>query len=793
MISYKAIRADVSQEMSYVYEKVKQYDNLSRKYRIMITDKGNMVSLKGNEAIRIRMWADGESTPYVDKWLDDPWENGYPILIMTSGMLSKVGKVKYEFVIQEPGSPAVISTRQQNLLIQKSLIDYDGIIASEDFDVLSHLIGQATTIPELINDINVSLDDVSDKISEVNSTMAEYERQMQTYATEYGEMKTDMQDVIDALHVYMENVENSAASSARLSESWAIGGTNSRDGEATNNSKFHSDQSKFYSDAAQASADRAEEYAGHVDPKTLSQIIAIDSNGVLGVIGADVNSQNLINKISGDVCNLNVSTSVINSQLSQLEYNIETNYSKKDEVTNVMTPKGSIAYASLPSTNNSVGDYYYCFDGDGIHGAGNYVWNGTVWYFGGAGDNGYNELSNIKITKKTDALYGDYDIISSIGATALGTELYSFVARDKQLIYGGYVDKIKIKLYSSIDVGTVKLCKFNLSDSTIINYIPDTASYIFDIHTDEIITTSKFYVDKGQYVGLEFTPLSNYERIRSLYPTSSYNYGFIGKRKSDNAFVKLPTYIPAMEFSFVDGDIWDIKRDNWLYRKSWVAYGDSITAGYKLDFHNDNESANDSVNTYVKRVANKYNMTFRNMGTSGRGYSVGGAYKLYNTISTVIENANIVTVAMGTNDYGTLTADNSVTFGSVSDTVNTVDDVGNYTFCAYVKKAFDKLTECYPNSIIVIMTPIPRPTLDTLNIEGKTLVEYAEAIKTIAKYYGFYIIDCLSIARSNVKSPAWRSTYMIDGVHMSQAYHDKYYAPMIERELLRAGLNHNRF
>lgn len=77
MISYKAIRADVSQEMSYVYEKVKQYDNLSRKYRIMITDKGNMVSLKGNEAIRIRMWAKGESTPYVDKWLDDPQRRTY--------------------------------------------------------------------------------------------------------------------------------------------------------------------------------------------------------------------------------------------------------------------------------------------------------------------------------------------------------------------------------------------------------------------------------------------------------------------------------------------------------------------------------------------------------------------------------------------------------------------------------------------------------------------------------------------------------------------------------------------
>ena len=64
----------------------------------------------------------------------------------------------------------------------------------------------------------------------------------------------------------------------------------------------------------------------------------------------------------------------------------------KDEVTNVMTPKGTLAYASLPTSGNEVGWYYYCPDGDGVHGAGNYVWNGTSWYFGGAGDEGYNLL-----------------------------------------------------------------------------------------------------------------------------------------------------------------------------------------------------------------------------------------------------------------------------------------------------------------------------------------------------------------------------------------------------------------
>lgn len=81
----------------------------------------------------------------------------------------------------------------------------------------------------------------------------------------------------------------------------------------------------------------------------------------------------------------------------------------KDELTNVMTPKGNIAYASLPMTGNSVGWYYYCPDGDGTHGAGNYVWNGTSWFFGGTGDEGYNLL-------KSDLDTSNKKIINSIGS-----------------------------------------------------------------------------------------------------------------------------------------------------------------------------------------------------------------------------------------------------------------------------------------------------------------------------------------------------------------------------------------
>ena len=82
----------------------------------------------------------------------------------------------------------------------------------------------------------------------------------------------------------------------------------------------------------------------------------------------------------------------------------------KDEVTNVMTPKGTLAYASLPTSGNQVGWYYYCPDGDGVHGAGNYVWNGTSWYFGGTGDEGYNLL-------KEDLVYRTSSVIAQLNMT----------------------------------------------------------------------------------------------------------------------------------------------------------------------------------------------------------------------------------------------------------------------------------------------------------------------------------------------------------------------------------------
>lgn len=94
----------------------------------------------------------------------------------------------------------------------------------------------------------------------------------------------------------------------------------------------------------------------------------------------------------------------------------------KDEVANGLTAKGAVLHANLPTTGNTVGDYYYCSDGDGVHPAGNYVWNGTTWYFGGTGDNGYN-----KLVKELDTQKSNIDTISENYKTLLPTVEYEYI------------------------------------------------------------------------------------------------------------------------------------------------------------------------------------------------------------------------------------------------------------------------------------------------------------------------------------------------------------------------------
>lgn len=447
MVSERIIKADLSQERDNFYFKLNQYDNYSRKYRLVIMDNGIPKPFTAQKTIRLVMQAQGEEAPYYDGLLSDPWEDGYPVINFTASMLSKTGVVDFKFIIYEPSSPETISTRIQHLKIQESLVDYDGIIASEEFQFLADILAQAATVPALIIDINTAIEEVEALIASVNSQMA-------TYQTEFTTMSQNVQDLMTAVTVYMTNIENAAASSAKLSESWAIGLTGTRPGEDTNNSKYHSNQSKIEADRAKTEADRAEQYAGNVDPKNLSQVNAVDSNGLLGSAGATVVSQTLVNKISSDIIQNNSDITNINTELVQkvniLAFNTEvseiqsdistisTSLSQKASQTNLNTEM-TIRQSSVANLQNQINsivtqadDYYEkCLNTDS--GALLVVSNGAI--------SGQINIADV-FPRMSDytPVAGDYVRKLSNGLTA---ELYNARIGSDGIAYGSTGDAIR--------------------------------------------------------------------------------------------------------------------------------------------------------------------------------------------------------------------------------------------------------------------------------------------------------------------------------------------------------------
>ena len=107
--------------------------------------------------------------------------------------------------------------------------------------------------------------------------------------------------------------------------------------------------------------------------------------------------EDLVNKASKEtVTNIANNIDTINNNIS----NLDETKANKNEIANGLNAKGACLYTELPTEGNSNGDYYYCSDGNGTDGAGNYVWNGTAWFFGGLGNN--FGAKNVKLTDGTN-------------------------------------------------------------------------------------------------------------------------------------------------------------------------------------------------------------------------------------------------------------------------------------------------------------------------------------------------------------------------------------------------------
>ncbi len=165
------------------------------------------------------------------------------------------------------------------------------------------------------------------------------------------------------------------------------------------------------------------------------------------------------------------------------------------------------------------------------------------------------------------------------------------------------------------------------------------------------------------------------------------------------------------------------------------------------------------------------------MGVAGSCISSSSSYgdehePLVNRYGDIPADADLITIFMGTNDYGHDTP------------LGTIDDTTDTSFYGALNIIASALIENNPNAEIVFITPLHRygygtnsatgeaHTFDHIpNGAGHTLEDYVNAIKAICDKYSLNVIDLYTELDMDPSADETREYYMEDGLHPNTAGH----------------------
>jgi len=200
-----------------------------------------------------------------------------------------------------------------------------------------------------------------------------------------------------------------------------------------------------------------------------------------------------------------------------------------------------------------------------------------------------------------------------------------------------------------------------------------------------------------------------------------------------------------------------------------MTMGDSITYGSTTPW------------TYPSKVAATLGMILNNVGASGTRIR----YAFTKTTPTSLLEADIVTIAYGTNDFKIETP-----LGTISDTPTprSLLDDPTYkanestagSFYADYKGVIESVFAANPYARVMLITPIRRTqaagTGTDTNSLGHKLIDYVNAVKEIAQYYSLPVLDNYNTSGFNqVTMPVWLS----DGLHPTEWAQQNVMAPKI--------------
>lgn len=197
---------------------------------------------------------------------------------------------------------------------------------------------------------------------------------------------------------------------------------------------------------------------------------------------------------------------------------------------------------------------------------------------------------------------------------------------------------------------------------------------------------------------------------------------------------------------------------------------ENITANFLGDSITEGTGTSGADKVFHALLAKKYGMKL------ARNYGVGGTRIAYQQVPSptprwdrcicdrmlkMEDDAELVVAFGGTNDFG---------HGDAP--IGTPDDRDPSTFyggCHFLMKG---LIEKYPESTIVIMTPLHR--VEEVRVRGEEtlyLKKYVEIIKEVAEYYSLPVIDLWAMSGIQPKVDIIKQKYCPDGLHPNDAGH----------------------
>ena len=226
----------------------------------------------------------------------------------------------------------------------------------------------------------------------------------------------------------------------------------------------------------------------------------------------------------------------------------------------------------------------------------------------------------------------------------------------------------------------------------------------------------------------------------------------------------------------------DVPTEIWADKKI-LMIGDSITAG------------SGTTKTYwsiLDETLQPESMT--GMGVAGSCVSATSDYGTSNSPLinryTSIPESDIITIYMGTNDYGHETP------------MGTIDDAEDISFYGALNVIISGIRQAQPDAQLVWITPTHRYgfgtskmlgtkfTYDYLpNGRGYSLEDYVDAIKDVCAKYSVPVIDLFNLSGMDPSLSEVRTQYMPDGLHPNAAGHEKI-AAIIASSLTSIVANH---